>query len=435
MDEHSVQRAAGDRIRLTGLRATGYHGVFPEERRDGQEFVADLVLHLDTRAAAASDRLDRTVDYGGLALGVTQILEGEPADLIETVAERIAALALSFASVDGVDVVVHKPGAPITVPFADVTVEVHRNRSHPAVVPVPGASSGRHGAPAPAPDVVLGVPDLGAPVPPVPPAPAAPAMPAMPPVPVPAAEHPVPDLPPVAAEPGALLDVPSLLDVPPLAAGPGSPATSEVPGLGGLPPVADRAMSTLLDDPDSGLPDRLDEVPDEPVPVVLALGSNLGSSQEILRRAIADLGRVSGVHVTGIAPLARTGAVGGPEQPDFLNTVVLATCALSPRALLRECQGIEEAYGRVRDERWGARTLDIDLVRYGSVLAVTDDLELPHPRAHARAFVLEPWAQIEPDAVLPGLGGGPVAQLATTAPDRDGIRWLALDWWTDPEAG
>ena len=124
MDEHSVQRTAGDRIRLTGLRATGYHGVFPEERRDGQEFVADLVLHLDTRAAAASDRLDRTVDYGGLALGVTQILEGEPADLIETVAERIAALALSFASVDGVDVVVHKPGAPITVPFADVTVEV-----------------------------------------------------------------------------------------------------------------------------------------------------------------------------------------------------------------------------------------------------------------------------------------------------------------------
>ncbi|WP_372595538.1 2-amino-4-hydroxy-6-hydroxymethyldihydropteridine diphosphokinase, partial [Actinotalea sp.] len=198
-------------------------------------------------------------------------------------------------------------------------------------------------------------------------------------------------------------------------------------------PAADLPVTIPFAGEDTVVPDRLDEVPPEPVPVVLALGSNLGASQEILRRAIADLGRVSGLVVTAVAPLARTGAVGGPEQPDFLNTVVLASCELSPRALLRECQGIEEAHGRVRDERWGARTLDIDLVRYGSVLAVTDDLELPHPRAHARAFVLEPWAQVDPDAVLPGLGGGPVAQLATTAPDRDGIRWLALDWWTDPE--
>jgi dihydroneopterin aldolase/2-amino-4-hydroxy-6-hydroxymethyldihydropteridine diphosphokinase len=66
------------------------------------------------------------------------------------------------------------------------------------------------------------------------------------------------------------------------------------------------------------------------------------------------------------------------------------------------------------------------------VLAVTDDLELPHPRAHERAFVLEPWAQVDPQAVLPGLGGGPVAALAATAPDREGIRWLALDWLTAP---
>ncbi len=181
--------------------------------------------------------------------------------------------------------------------------------------------------------------------------------------------------------------------------------------------------------------DRLDLTPPEPVDVVLALGSNLGASQEILRRAIADLGRVDGLEVTGIAPLARTGAVGGPEQPDFLNTVVLARCSLSPRALLGVCQGVEEAYGRVREERWGARTLDVDVICYGSVLAVADDLELPHPRAHSRAFVLEPWAQLDPAAVLPGLGGGPVARLATTAPDRDGIRWLALDWWASPEAG
>ncbi|HEY5554593.1 MAG TPA: 2-amino-4-hydroxy-6-hydroxymethyldihydropteridine diphosphokinase, partial [Cellulomonas sp.] len=100
--------------------------------------------------------------------------------------------------------------------------------------------------------------------------------------------------------------------------------------------------------------------------------------------------------------------------------------------LVRATQAIEQQHGRERLEHWGPRTLDIDLVVYGATLAVTDDLELPHPRAHQRAFVLEPWAQIAPDAVLPGLGGGPVALLAATAPDRAGIRWLALDWLTAP---
>lgn len=371
MAEGIADAPAGDRIRLTGVRATGFHGVFPEERRDGQEFVADVVLHLDTREAAATDRLDRTVDYASLATGVAQILSGDPADLIETVAERIAALALADPNVHAVDVVVHKPAAPITVPFGDVTVEVHRSRTHPAVVPAPG---------------------LALPV-----------------------AHLVPAAPPAhlasATPPPAMVTPPA---APPLAA---------LPEVLGTIPVADLELV-----------DHLDEPPTEPVDVVLALGSNLGASQEILRRAIADLAEVDGLQVTGIAPLARTGAVGGSEQPDFLNTIVQATCTLSPRALLRACQGIEEAYGRVRDEHWGPRTLDVDVIVYGSVLAVTDDLELPHPRAHARAFVLEPWAQIDPDAVLPGLGGGPVALLATTAPDRDGIRWLALDWWTRPES-
>ncbi len=379
MAELIADMPAGDRIRLTGVRATGYHGVFPEERRDGQEFVADVVLHLDTREAAATDRLDRTVDYGGLATGVAQILSGDPADLIETVAERIAALALADPAVHAVDVVVHKPAAPITVPFGDVTVEVHRSRSRPAVVPPPG----------------LALPGLS-PLPPAPPA------------------HRAPPTPP--ALPVTAPGVPA-----------GPPATAALPVLAPpAPPVPFPAV-------DEGPVDHLDEPPTEPVDVVLALGSNLGSSQEILRHAIAALAEVDGLRVTRIAPLARTGAVGGPDQPDFLNTVVQATCMLSPRALLRVCQQIEQENGRLREEHWGPRTLDIDVIVYGTVLAVTDDLELPHPRAHSRAFVLEPWAQIDPDAVLPGLGGGPVALLATTAPDRDGIRWLALDWWTRPE--
>ncbi|MBC7290877.1 MAG: 2-amino-4-hydroxy-6-hydroxymethyldihydropteridine diphosphokinase [Actinotalea sp.] len=175
--------------------------------------------------------------------------------------------------------------------------------------------------------------------------------------------------------------------------------------------------------------------PAEPVPVVLALGSNLGASETTLREVLHDLAAVDGLELTAVSPLVRSAPVGGPEQPDYLNAVVLGRTTLAPRALLHACQGVEARHGRERLVRWGPRTVDIDIVLHGSTLAVTDDLELPHPRAHERAFVLQPWAEIDPEAVLPGLGGGPVALLARTAPDRDGIRWMALDWWRTPEAG
>ncbi|MBE1875158.1 2-amino-4-hydroxy-6-hydroxymethyldihydropteridine diphosphokinase [Myceligenerans sp. TRM 65318] len=181
--------------------------------------------------------------------------------------------------------------------------------------------------------------------------------------------------------------------------------------------------------------DRLDEVPAEPVEVVLALGANLGDPQATLRAAVMDLDRVAGLQITEVSPLARTAAVGGPEQPDYLNAVVVARTSLAPRGLLHACQAVEYAHGRTREEHWGPRTLDIDIITYGLLTAAADDLEVPHPRAHERAFVLEPWAQLKPEAVLPGLGGGPVAQLAATAEDRQGIRWLALDWLTESNSG
>ncbi|MBO0610993.1 2-amino-4-hydroxy-6-hydroxymethyldihydropteridine diphosphokinase [Myceligenerans salitolerans] len=181
--------------------------------------------------------------------------------------------------------------------------------------------------------------------------------------------------------------------------------------------------------------DRLDEVPAEPVEVVLALGANLGDPQATLRAAVMDLDRIAGLQITEVSPLARTAAVGGPEQPDYLNAVVVARTGLAPRGLLHACQAIEYAHGRTREEHWGPRSLDIDIITYGLLTAAADDLEVPHPRAHERAFVLEPWSQLKPDAVLPGLGGGPVAQLAATAQDRQGIRWLALDWLTESNSG
>lgn len=118
-----------DAIRVSGLRVQAHHGVFDHERRDGQEFVIDVEVRLPLGPAAESDDLDQTVHYGILAERVVAAVEADPVDLIETVAERVAAVALEFTAVHEVEVTVHKPHAPIRVPFDDVTVTITRSRS------------------------------------------------------------------------------------------------------------------------------------------------------------------------------------------------------------------------------------------------------------------------------------------------------------------
>jgi dihydroneopterin aldolase len=117
-----------DRVTLRGLSVRGHHGVFAHEREDGQTFVVDLVLGLDTGPAAADDDLERTVHYGVLAEQVAAVIAGEPVDLIETLAQRIADTCLGHEVVEEVEVTVHKPDAPISVPFDDVTVTITRRR-------------------------------------------------------------------------------------------------------------------------------------------------------------------------------------------------------------------------------------------------------------------------------------------------------------------
>jgi dihydroneopterin aldolase len=117
-----------DRLCLRGLRAHAHHGVFAEERRDGQEFVVDVELGLDTRAAAAGDDLSATVHYGELAERLHAAVTGDPVDLIETVAQRLADVCLAEQSVSWVRVTVHKPHAPIPVAFDDVSLTIHRSR-------------------------------------------------------------------------------------------------------------------------------------------------------------------------------------------------------------------------------------------------------------------------------------------------------------------
>lgn len=118
-----------DQLKLTGVRAKGHHGVFDFERAHGQEFVVDVTVDIDAGAPAKGDDLEATVHYGILAERIVHDIETEPVDLIETLAERIAATVLTFPAAQRTSVTVHKPGAPITVPFSDVSITIERGRS------------------------------------------------------------------------------------------------------------------------------------------------------------------------------------------------------------------------------------------------------------------------------------------------------------------
>jgi dihydroneopterin aldolase len=123
-----VKRAVADRIELRGLRVRGRHGVFDHERRDGQDFVVDVTVWMELAAAAASDDLADTVDYGALAQLAADVVAGPPRNLIETVAAEIADAVMSDERLHAVEVVVHKPDAPIPLTFADVAVVARRSR-------------------------------------------------------------------------------------------------------------------------------------------------------------------------------------------------------------------------------------------------------------------------------------------------------------------
>lgn len=290
-----------DTIELRGLRATGHHGVLAHERATGQEFVVDVVLEVDTSRAARTDEVGDTVHYGEVAEAVHAVVAGEPVQLLERLAQRIADVVLAFPGTLAVEVAVHKPHAPIPVPFEDVVVRIHRTR--------------------------------------------------------PAEPH----------------------------------------------------------DPETGPAGAR---------VVLALGSNLGERETILASAVESLARVPGLHLQAVSPVVETTALGpegpDPTQQDYLNAVLVGTTTLEPLALLAACQRVEAAHGRVRRERWGARTLDVDVVDLGGTVARLEDrLELPHPRAADRAFVLVPWSLVDGAAVLAGPGGGLVRELAHEALQAD----------------
>ena len=504
-----------DRIRLAGLSARGRHGVLPFEREEGQLFVVDVTMDVGVRGtavAAVTDSLEDSVDYAAVAGAVVEVVEGPPVNLLETLAERIGDAVLAFPRVEGVEVAVHKPQAPLDVAFDDVCVTIVRDAAAAGTVPAaaPAASVGEGAAeggldvsdedlvgpgPVPSPEAgvpSLEVPELTAPAPaatwddaaedtaaPGSPAPgedgsgagAAPGegasddVTAVPADPVPAWPS-AGEAAPVAGEAapaagGAVVTASGALAEDGAVAGGGAEAAPDVvPEATPVPapdaPDLDVAEARYGEDasaavvspapeppaPEPPAPeppaavvppapvDVLAARPAQPVGFVIALGGNVGGVVPALRKAVHTLEDTAGIEVTDLAPLARTAAAvpeGRPAQPDYLNTVVVGLTALSPRELLGVCRDLEAAAGRVRTEPKGPRTLDADLVTVDGVTSSDPELTLPHPRAAERAFVLVPWAQADPFAEL---GGRSVADLAEEAPDRDGVRWLALDWLT-----
>jgi len=155
--------------------------------------------------------------------------------------------------------------------------------------------------------------------------------------------------------------------------------------------------------------------------VVLALGSNLGDRLASLQGGVDALCAEPGLEDVAVSPVYETAPVGGPAQPDYLNAVLTASTSLPARAVLDRARAAEAALRRVRAQRWGPRTLDVDVIVYGDEISADPELTLPHPRAHERAFVLAPWHDLDPDAMIPGRGR--IADLLTAA-GTGGLRRL-----------
>ncbi|MFC8173146.1 2-amino-4-hydroxy-6-hydroxymethyldihydropteridine diphosphokinase [Streptomyces sp. NPDC057242] len=164
--------------------------------------------------------------------------------------------------------------------------------------------------------------------------------------------------------------------------------------------------------------DAADTTLSNPRWAVLALGANLGNRLETLQGAVDALADTPGLRVKAVSPVYETEpwGVDPGSQPSYFNAVALVKTTLPPSSLLERAHAVEEAFHRVREERWGPRTIDVDIVAYADVVSDDPVLTLPHPRAHQRAFVLAPWHDVDPEAQLPGRG--PVAGLLSSVGDE-----------------
>lgn len=196
---------------------------------------------------------------------------------------------------------------------------------------------------------------------------------------------------------------------------------------------AEQALSEQLHEPASSV---VSPVIPSMHSAVVALGGNVSEVESTLRAAVREIDALPGTQVTGISPLYRTAAWGMADgTPDFLNAVVELETEMGSHELLAALQGIEADHGRIRENHWDSRPLDLDIIDYDGITSADPDLALPHPRAWQRAFVLAPWAALNPNAKLAGAHGGPVASLLAVAPDRNAVQLESEDWMLSSHAG
>lgn len=355
-------------IALKGLGALANHGVYDFERNRNQRFSADIVMWVET--AGTADDITATVSYADIADEAMAVLTGTAVDLIETLAETIASRVMSHEGVVGTEVTVHKPEAPIDHPFADVSVTVRAGQTD--AMPLSLSLKGIY-----------------------------------------------------EAEDGSVLT--GEIEAYGRAQAP-SPAEQEQSGA--LPTRRDVRAAHTAPAHDAALPEHL-----RSRRVVLAIGGNLGDVPVTLMHTVEALSYMEGFQIDDVSPIMRTKPVlasGQAPQPDYWNAVVVGSAIASPDELFAQTSRIERELGRERHERWGARTVDIDIIQIEGLASSDPVLTLPHPRAKERAFVLAPWLLCDPEAVLEGVGR--VSDLLANTPDRAGIIDAVDDWLEDPAA-
>ena len=355
-------------IALKGLGALANHGVYDFERDRNQRFSADIVMWVET--AGTADDIAATVSYADIADEAMAVLTGTAVDLIETLAETIASRVMSHEGVVGTEVTVHKPDAPIDHPFADVSVTVRAGQTD--AMPLSLSLKGIY-----------------------------------------------------EAEDGSVLT--GEIEAYGHAQAP-SPAEQEQSGA--LPTRRDVQAAHAAPAHDAARPEHL-----RSRRVVLAIGGNLGDVPVTLMHTVEALSYMEGFQIDDVSPIMRTKPVLAPgqaPQPDYWNAVVVGSAIATPDELFAQTSRIERELGRERHERWGARTVDIDIIQIEGLASSDPVLTLPHPRAKERAFVLAPWLLCEPDAVLEGVGR--VSDLLADTPDREGIIDAVDDWLEDPAA-
>ena len=355
-------------IALKGLGALANHGVYDFERDRNQRFSADIVMWVET--AGTADDIAATVSYADIADEAMAVLTGTAVDLIETLAETIASRVMSHEGVVGTEVTVHKPDAPIDHPFADVSVTVRAGETDamPLSLSLKGIYEAEDGS------VLTGeIEAYGH------------------------AQAPIP---------------------------------AEQEQSGALPTRRDVQAAHAAPAHDETRPEHL-----RSRRVVLAIGGNLGDVPVTLMHTVEALSYMEGFQIDDVSPIMRTKPVLAPgqaPQPDYWNAVVVGSAIASPDELFAQTSRIERELGRERHERWGARTVDIDIIQIEGLASSDPVLTLPHPRAKERAFVLAPWLLCDPDAILEGVGR--VSDLLADTPDREGIIDAVDDWLEDPAA-